>query len=35
VGALHLPGKSGLLALLREHGYRLQPEPLPFSVEEP
>ncbi len=35
VGALHLPGKSGLLALLREHGYRLQPEALPFSVEEP
>jgi uncharacterized protein YbaP (TraB family) len=35
VGALHLPGKSGLLALLREHGYRLQPEALSFSVEEP
>ena len=31
VGALHLPGESGLLALLREHGYRLEPELLPFS----
>jgi len=25
VGALHLPGKSGLLALLRQKGYRLSP----------
>jgi len=34
VGALHLPGESGLIKLLRKHGYRLQPEPLPFSAEE-
>lgn len=25
VGALHLPGKNGLIALLREKGYRLEP----------
>ncbi len=31
VGALHLPGDQGLVALLRENGYMLQPEPLPFS----
>lgn len=31
VGALHLPGESGLLALLRRQGFRLYPEPLPFS----
>jgi uncharacterized protein YbaP (TraB family) len=30
VGALHLPGESGLLALLRQQGFRLEPEPLPF-----
>ena len=30
VGALHLPGPDGLLALLRQHGYDLQPVPLPF-----
>ena len=32
VGALHLPGESGLLALLRDAGYRLQPEPTPFCA---
>ena len=32
VGALHLPGESGLLALLRQHGFRLEPEPLPFGT---
>ena len=32
VGALHLPGESGLLALFRNAGYRLEPEPTPFCV---
>ena len=32
VGALHLPGASGLLTLLREAGYRLEPEPSPFCA---
>jgi hypothetical protein len=32
VGALHLPGESGLIALLREAGYRLEPEPSPFCA---
>jgi hypothetical protein len=32
VGALHLPGDSGLLALLRQHGFSLRPEPLPFGA---
>lgn len=32
VGALHLPGESGLLTLLREAGYRLEPEPSPFCA---
>ncbi len=31
VGALHLPGEQGLVSLLREHGYILQPEPLPLE----
>jgi len=31
VGALHLPGEQGLIALLREAGYQLQPQPLPFA----
>ena len=31
VGALHLPGDSGLIALLRRQGYRLQPELLRFG----
>jgi uncharacterized protein YbaP (TraB family) len=31
VGALHLPGKTGLVQLLREEGYELQPLPLPLS----
>jgi uncharacterized protein YbaP (TraB family) len=31
VGALHLPGPGGLLALLRQHGYDLEPLPAPFS----
>ena len=34
VGALHLPGNQGLISLLRENGYILQPEPLPFSSPE-
>jgi len=34
VGALHLPGDQGLVSLLRENGYILQPEPLPFSSPE-
>lgn len=32
VGALHLPGETGLLTLLREAGYRLEPEPTPFCA---
>ncbi|MEE4175317.1 MAG: TraB/GumN family protein [Xanthomonadales bacterium] len=36
VGALHLPGDQGLLTLLQEAGYRLEPEPSPFcSVRAP
>jgi uncharacterized protein YbaP (TraB family) len=34
VGALHLPGESGLLALLRQKGFRLEPEPLPFDASK-
>ena len=34
VGALHLPGQSGLIALLRGQGYQLSPLPLPFSATE-
>ena len=34
VGALHLPGETGLVALLREHGFELQPLPFPLSVTE-
>ena len=33
VGALHLPGEEGLLALLRKNGYELTPLPHPFPVE--
>lgn len=33
VGALHLPGEEGLIALLRSKGYRLTPMPSPFRVE--
>jgi uncharacterized protein YbaP (TraB family) len=35
VGALHLPGKTGLIQLLRDSGYDLQPLPLPFSAGTP
>ncbi len=31
VGALHLPGPDGLLALLSRQGYTLEPLPMPFS----
>lgn len=34
VGALHLPGESGLVNLLRSHGYRLSPLGLPFLAPE-
>jgi hypothetical protein len=34
VGALHLPGKSGLVSLLRARGFELEPLPLPFSVTQ-
>ncbi|HLF31373.1 MAG TPA: TraB/GumN family protein [Xanthomonadales bacterium] len=33
LGALHLPGPQGLLALLRAQGYSLKPLPLPFPLE--
>ncbi len=32
VGALHLGGPQGLIALLREAGYELSPLPLPFNA---
>jgi uncharacterized protein YbaP (TraB family) len=32
VGALHLPGESGLIQLLRREGYELKPLPLPLSA---
>jgi uncharacterized protein YbaP (TraB family) len=32
VGALHLPGPHGLIALLREQGYSLTPLPSPFQA---
>jgi hypothetical protein len=34
VGALHLPGQQGLIALLRQQGYTLEPLPVPFLTEE-
>lgn len=34
VGALHLPGDTGLIALLRGQGFELSPMPLPFSAAE-
>jgi uncharacterized protein YbaP (TraB family) len=33
IGALHLPGKSGLIELLRKEGFDLKPLPPPFSAE--
>ncbi|MEJ8567385.1 TraB/GumN family protein [Elongatibacter sediminis] len=35
VGALHLPGEQGLIALLRAAGYRLDALPSPFVAESP
>ncbi|MDH3941114.1 MAG: TraB/GumN family protein, partial [Xanthomonadales bacterium] len=35
VGALHLPGKNGLIRLLRNEGYDLQPLPLPLIGAAP
>lgn len=32
VGALHLPGEEGLIALLRQEGFELTPLPLPLSA---
>jgi len=32
VGALHLPGEQGLINILRQHGFVLNPLPLPFVV---
>jgi uncharacterized protein YbaP (TraB family) len=34
VGALHLPGDAGLLALLRQAGYALQPAGWPLNGQE-
>lgn len=34
VGALHLPGESGLIRLLRQEGYELAPLPLPLSAAQ-
>jgi uncharacterized protein YbaP (TraB family) len=34
VGALHLPGETGLLSQLRRQGYELHPLPLPFSATQ-
>jgi uncharacterized protein YbaP (TraB family) len=34
VGALHLPGEYGLVKLLRDSGFELEPLPLPFSASE-
>jgi uncharacterized protein YbaP (TraB family) len=34
VGALHLPGETGLIAGLRRQGYELRPLPLPFSAAQ-
>jgi hypothetical protein len=34
VGALHLPGASGLIAGLRSAGFELTPLPLPFSASQ-
>jgi uncharacterized protein YbaP (TraB family) len=34
VGALHLPGDQGLIALLRREGYELSPLPLPLSAAQ-
>jgi len=34
VGALHLPGETGLIAGLRRHGYELRPLALPFSAAQ-
>lgn len=34
VGALHLPGENGLVALLRQQGFELRPLPFPLSVPE-
>ena len=35
VGALHLPGEKGLINLLRQRGFDLQPRELPFSGGAP
>lgn len=35
VGALHLPGDSGLINLLRQQGYVLEPLPLPLNGAKP
>ena len=34
VGALHLPGENGLVGLLRQQGFDLQPLPFPLSVPQ-
>jgi hypothetical protein len=32
IGALHLPGPDGILALLRDQGYSLEALPMPFPL---
>jgi uncharacterized protein YbaP (TraB family) len=34
VGALHLPGPEGLIHMLRQAGYELQPLPMPFNTTQ-
>jgi len=34
VGALHLPGETGLIQVLRRNGYEVLPQPLPLSAAQ-
>jgi uncharacterized protein YbaP (TraB family) len=33
VGAMHLPGERGMLAMLRREGYNVEPVPFEFKLE--